>query len=215
MIHDIITTAAVLVAVAAAAPPVSYAGPPVVYQVASSAPLVTATTQTAPAAAAAGVQRTKRDSSVCFSRPAGMPYRSSINTAEAFDFDEYHSQQATSAKTPLGSGSALSNTEASPNAQAYLDFTLVATYDVQTRADKSNAIPGCSSISALSATHQSTQTTLPARTRRVSLTSNVCSGAAESLLMSKSMAASTVATSTWSLLAATAMSVTPRNVVSA
>jgi hypothetical protein len=71
------------------------------------------------------------------------------------------------------------------------------------------------SISALSATHQSTQTTLPARTRRVSLTSNVCSGAAESLLMSKSMAASTVATSTWSLLAATAMSVTPRNVVSA
>jgi hypothetical protein len=150
MIHDIITTAAVLVAVAAAAPPVSYAGPPVVYQVASSAPLVTATTQTAPAAAAAGVQRTKRDSSVCFSRPAGMPYRSSINTAEAFDFDEYHSQQATSAKTPLGSGSALSNTEASPNAQAYLDFTLVATYDVQTRADKSNAIPGCSSINICS-----------------------------------------------------------------
>jgi hypothetical protein len=75
-----------------------------------------------------------------------MPYRSSTNTAEAFNFDDYHSQQATSAKAPLGSGSALYNTEASPNAQAYLDFTLVATYDVQTRADKSNAIPGCSSF---------------------------------------------------------------------
>lgn len=146
MLSKIITAGVALAAVAAAAPTVTYPGPPVVYQTAPSAPLVTATTLAAPAVATAGVQRLKRDSNICYPQPTGITYKSSPDTAEAFLADSYYSQQATAAQIPLGFNSVFSNTKASPNAPGYLGFTLLDTYDVQTCADKCNAISGCASF---------------------------------------------------------------------
>lgn len=146
MLFNTITAGAVLAAVAAAAPTLTYPAPPVVYQTAPSAPLVTATTLAAPATATARAQRMKRDSNICYPQPKGIAYKSSPDTAEAFLADNYYSQQASSAKNPMGFKSVFSNTKASPNAPGYLGFTLLDTYDVQTCADKCNAISGCTSF---------------------------------------------------------------------
>ncbi|XPS71816.1 hypothetical protein M3J09_003993 [Ascochyta lentis] len=146
MLLNTFTAAAILAAVAAAAPTMIYPGPPVIYQTAPSAPLVTATTLAAPATATAGAQRVKRDSSICYPQPSGVAHKSSPDTADAFLGDSYYSQQASSAKAPLGFNSVFSNTKASPNAPGYLGFTLLDTYDVQTCADKCNAISGCTSF---------------------------------------------------------------------
>ncbi|KAJ8110729.1 hypothetical protein OPT61_g6499 [Boeremia exigua] len=139
------TAGAILAAVAAAAPTVTYPGPPVIYQTAPSAPLVTAVTLAAPVATAAA-QRLKRDSTTCYPQPAGINHQSSPDTDSAFLADSYYSQAANAANTPLGFNSVFSNTQASPNAPGYLGFTLMDTYDVQTCADKCNAITGCTSF---------------------------------------------------------------------
>ena len=146
MLFNTLTAGAVLAAVAAAAPAFTYPGPPVVYQTAPSAPLVTATTLAAPAMATAGTRRIKRDSNICYPQPSGIAHKSTPDTADAFLADIYYSDTASSAKTPLGFTSAFSNTKASANAPGYLGFTLMDTYDVQTCADKCNAISGCTSF---------------------------------------------------------------------
>ncbi|KAJ4326427.1 hypothetical protein N0V94_000102 [Neodidymelliopsis sp. IMI 364377] len=136
-----------LMTAASAAPTVtSYPGPPVIYQTASSAPLVTATTIAEPATATAGARRIKRDSNSCYPQPSGISHKSSPDTPEAFLADSWYSQQAKSAKTPIGFSSVFTNTVASPNAPGYAGFTLMDTYDVQTCADKCNAISGCTSF---------------------------------------------------------------------
>ncbi|KAJ4356947.1 hypothetical protein N0V95_002890 [Ascochyta clinopodiicola] len=146
MLLNTFTVAAVLAALATAAPTLTYPGPPVIYQTAPSAPLVTATTLAAPATATAGVRKVRRDSNICYPQPSGVAHKSSPDTADAFLGDSYYSQQASSAKTPLGFNSVFSNTKASPNAPGYVGFTLLDTYDVQTCADKCNAISGCTSF---------------------------------------------------------------------
>lgn len=119
-------------------------GPPVVYQTAADAPLVTVTTLSAPAAT--GNSKPKRDATTCYPQPTGIAHKSSPDTAAAFRADAYYSQAAQSAQTPLGFTSVFNNTGASPNADGYLGFTLLPTYDVQTCAEKCNAIAGCTSV---------------------------------------------------------------------
>ncbi|KAF1923389.1 uncharacterized protein M421DRAFT_406882 [Didymella exigua CBS 183.55] len=67
----------------------------------------------------------KRDINICYPQPKGIAYNSSPDTAGAFFADSYYSRQASSAKTPLGFNSVLSNIKASPNALGYLGFTLM------------------------------------------------------------------------------------------
>ncbi|KAJ4984816.1 hypothetical protein SVAN01_09689 [Stagonosporopsis vannaccii] len=145
MLFNVFTTGAILAAIASAAPTNTYPGPPVIYQEGPSDPLVTATTLAAPAATA-GAERIKRTDNICYPQPKGIAYKPSSDTAEAFVADEYFAKQATSAKTPLGFNPVFTNTKASPNAPGYQGYTLMDTYDVQTCADKCNAIDGCTSF---------------------------------------------------------------------
>ena len=121
----------------------TFAGPPVVYQTAPSAPLVTATTL-APAATTA--PRVKRADATCYPQPSGIAHKSSPDDAATFRADTYYSSAANAAKVPIGFKSVFTNTGASPNADKYLGFTLMDTYDVQTCATKCNAITGCTSF---------------------------------------------------------------------
>jgi hypothetical protein len=129
-----------------AVPTLTYPGPLVVYQTAPRAPFVTATTLAAPATATAGAQSIRRDSNICYLQPSEIAHRSSSDTVDAFLTDSYYSQAASSTKIPLDFNTALRNTKALPNAPGYLGFTLMDTYDVQTCADKCNAISGCTSF---------------------------------------------------------------------
>lgn len=136
---------AALASVAIAAPASVVSGPPVVYQTASDAPLVTATTLAAPTATVLG-QKVKRDATTCYPQPTGISHKSNPDTASAFRADPYYSSQAQAAPTPIGFKSVFNNTQASPNADNYLGFTLLNTYDVQSCANQCNAITGCTSF---------------------------------------------------------------------
>ncbi|KAI7229008.1 hypothetical protein KC330_g7641 [Hortaea werneckii] len=119
-------------------------GPPVVYQTAAAQPLVTATTLAEPAATAAS--KAKRDADTCYPQPTGIGHHSSPDTGDAFRADSYYSSAANSAQTPPGFNAVFTNTGASPNADQYLGYTLLDTYDVQTCADKCNGIKDCKSF---------------------------------------------------------------------
>lgn len=138
---------ALTASVAMAAPAAVVSGPPVVYQTAADAPLVTATTLAAPTATILG-QKQKRDAAAttCYPQPTGIAYKTNPDTADAFRQDTYYAAQANAAKVPIGFKSAFTNTGASPNADNYLGFTLLSSYDVQTCANKCNAITGCTSF---------------------------------------------------------------------
>ena len=146
MLFSTFTAGAVLVAVAAAAPTLTYPGPPVVYQIDASAPLVTATTLAAPASTTGGAQRRRRDDNICQPQPKGISYKLVADTANAFVAEKYFSKVAKAAKVPMGFASVFSDTKASPNAPGYLGFTLMDTYDVNTCANKCNAIKDCTSF---------------------------------------------------------------------
>ncbi|KAI5363716.1 hypothetical protein Slin14017_G056800 [Septoria linicola] len=122
----------------------TFPGPPVVYQTAPSAPLITATTL-APAVATAG-GKVKREEPTCYPQPTGIAHKSNPDDAATFRADPYYSSAANAAKVPIGFDSVFTNTGASPNADKYLGFTLLDSYDVQGCADKCNAIAGCSSF---------------------------------------------------------------------
>lgn len=145
MLFNAITAAAVLAMVvsAAPAPDFTYPGPPVIYKTADNAPAVTATTL-APASPT-GASKVKRDDT-CVQQPAGIAHKSSPDTDTAFLSDDYYSNAAKNAATPLGFNQIFTNTQASPNAPGYAGFTLLDTYDVQKCADKCNAISGCTSF---------------------------------------------------------------------
>lgn len=143
-----VTAVALLASLAAAAPHIASSspqtGPPVVYKTAINAPLVTATTL---APVASGVAKVKRaEATTCIPQPTGISHRSNPDTASAFRADKYYSQAALAAPVPIGFKNVFNNTGASPNADNYLGFTLLDTYDVQTCANKCNAITGCTSF---------------------------------------------------------------------
>lgn len=157
MLFNAFTAAAVLaMAVSAApapAPVASYPGPPVIYKTADNAPVATAATlkptlaTAVPAATPVAVAaKVKRDSSTCVPQPAGIAHTSSPDTDTGFLSDSYYSDAANNAGTPLGYKAVFTNTQASPNAPGYAGYTLLDSYDVQTCADKCNAIAGCTSF---------------------------------------------------------------------
>lgn len=144
MLQSGITALAFMAVAAVAAPASTVGGPPVVYQTAPNAPLVTATTLAAPAATAGS--KVKRQAATCYPQPSGISHRSTPDNAAAFRSDSYYANAANAAKTPIGFNSVFTNTGASPNADQYLGYTLMDTYDVQTCANKCNAITGCKSF---------------------------------------------------------------------
>ena len=145
------TAMALMASLAAALPaPVAdaettVAGPPVVYQTAAAAPLVTAVTLDEPAATTAPA-KVKRDGNICYPQPTGIAHKSSPDTADAFRADPFYSDAASGAPLPSGFSAAFINTGASPNADMYLGFTLLDTYDVATCARKCQAIDECRSF---------------------------------------------------------------------
>lgn len=144
MLQTTVATLTLVVAAAVAAPASTVSGPPVVYQTAPNAPLVTATTLAAPAATAGS--KAKRQAATCYPQPTGISHRTSPDDAASFRKDTYYANAAQSAQTPIGFNAVFTNTGASPNADQYLGYTLMDTYDVQTCANKCNAITGCKSF---------------------------------------------------------------------
>ncbi|KXS93789.1 hypothetical protein AC578_1456 [Pseudocercospora eumusae] len=118
-----------------AAPDAVASGPPVVYHTAADAPLVTATTFAAPTAPVLGQKQNRILSRlILHPRPIAIQQTLSARTPT------YYAAQANAAQVPIGCKSAFTNTGASPNADNYLGFTLLSSYDVQTCANRCNAV---------------------------------------------------------------------------
>lgn len=161
--HFNIIAATALMAMAVSAAPTEeiFPGPPVVYQdepneaaetavtLAPPAPTPVAIAAVVPAAVSAAAPDSvekRAAAATCVNQPSGISYKTSPDDAGSFAADPYYANMAKAAGTPPGFTKVFGNLGASVNAPGYAGYTLLQTYDVQTCANKCNAIKGCSAF---------------------------------------------------------------------
>ncbi|GAB7357487.1 hypothetical protein MBLNU459_g0023t1 [Dothideomycetes sp. NU459] len=128
-----------------AAQDIDATGPPMgVYITQPWGPVVTASTITTEVVTAFA-DIAKRDA-ICIPQPTGIAYTPTSDTTAFFVADAYYSVAALSATTPSGYVNVYTNTNAASNANNYLGFTLLQSYDVNYCASQCSAIHGCSSF---------------------------------------------------------------------
>ncbi len=91
-------------------------------------------------------QKVKRTGGNCAVQPAGAGPVPSPDTPAAFEAYEPFAAAASSAPTPPGYNLAFTNLNASNNANAYMGFTTLQTYDTVACAKQCSATTGCSAI---------------------------------------------------------------------
>jgi len=100
-------------------------------------------------AAATATAVSKRDLPACAPQPTGYGPVASPDTPQAFLGLAEISSIAMNAPTPSGYKNTFTNLQASNNAQGYLGFITMETYDVLACSALCDSMPGCASVNVL------------------------------------------------------------------